>query len=259
MRTFMTPSRFNFAALLLAALAPAAHAAINASTGSYVVAQGSSLTTTVTVADSGAPADADIEGMVFTYQIDGGTGSVPSISSIDLLTNTVWTGHVSPGNVLVPAGGNLPQYQSRDLFTDAPGDFINANGTLARVTISAATAPLGTYNLKLTGTRTAGRDSTFLDGMGWTVPATFTGGTLTVAAAGDATLDGKVDAFDLNALAANWQYGTAGVVGETLESALAALSIPQIPHPSTHIPEPATLSLLALAPFLRRRPRRTFP
>jgi hypothetical protein len=201
----MIQSRYMLGILLLLAGTAGAQAAINGSTGSYVVAQGGAISTVVTISDTSAPEVSGIEGMVFTYQIDGGAGSTPWISSIDLLTGTVWAGKVSAANVLTPAGGNLAQYQSRDLFTDTIGDVVNANGTLARVTISAATAPLGVYTLKLTGTKTAGRDSALLNGVGETVPATFTGGTLTIATNGDATLDGKVDAFDLNALAANWQ------------------------------------------------------
>jgi len=53
--------------------------------------------------------------------------------------------------------------------------------------------------------------------------------------AGDFNGDGKVDALDLNLLAANWQFG-----GTSLDAALSAF--PQFT--GTPIPEPATLLLL---------------
>ena len=68
--------------------------------------------------------------------------------------------------------------------------------------------------------------------------------------AGDFTGDGKVDALDLNLLAAHWQSGTS------LESALASTGISdfQLSLPLSPIPEPASLGLL-LPPllFCRRR------
>jgi autotransporter-associated beta strand protein len=73
---------------------------------------------------------------------------------------------------------------------------------------------------------------------------------------GDFTGDGKVDAFDLNALASNWQAGAS------LQSALGALpwTLNPAPGPSA-IPEPASLPPLCLAAalLLRRRggPRRS--
>jgi hypothetical protein len=66
---------------------------------------------------------------------------------------------------------------------------------------------------------------------------------------GDFNGDGKVDAFDLNLLAANWQFGVDGasVIG-TDAAALAAMM-------NLSVPEPASLGLLAAggAMLLRRR------
>jgi hypothetical protein len=57
---------------------------------------------------------------------------------------------------------------------------------------------------------------------------------------GDFTGDGTVDAFDLNLLASHWQLGAS----------TASLSFPEA-LAQTPIPEPATLSLLALLPLLQ--------
>jgi hypothetical protein len=65
--------------------------------------------------------------------------------------------------------------------------------------------------------------------------------------AGDFTGDGKVDALDLNVLASNWQFGTS------LQAAMAAY--PQFA--GVTVPEPASMGVLAVAGaiLLRRRAR----
>jgi hypothetical protein len=69
--------------------------------------------------------------------------------------------------------------------------------------------------------------------------------------AGDFTQDGKVDAFDLNLLAANWQFGA------TLS--FFPLPIELLPSPPTTIPEPRSLLMLAPSLLLITRLRRPFP
>ena len=74
--------------------------------------------------------------MQFSIQIGDGSGLTPSITSIDLLTATIWAGLASTD---WPAdGGSDPQFASRAIFTDIPGDFVDANGRLATVTDVAA-------------------------------------------------------------------------------------------------------------------------
>jgi autotransporter-associated beta strand protein len=64
-----------------------------------------------------------------------------------------------------------------------------------------------------------------------------------VWSSGDFNNDGIVDAFDLNILAANWQFGTPGT-SLSFEAALAQFPLFSATSP---VPEPASLALLALA------------
>jgi hypothetical protein len=144
------------------------------------VFQNSSFTLPINVTDSGNASVEDIEGMTFTFQIGNGAGSTPSITSLDMITGTIWSGHTSASNVVTPTGGNNPQFQVRDLITDTAGDFVNANGLLGTVTISTAGAAAGAYDLKMIGTAFPSSDSKFYNGLGGTVTSTFFNGTLTV-------------------------------------------------------------------------------
>jgi hypothetical protein len=171
----------TFAILLsTAACTSSAAGALIVNVGSYNVAAGTPIVAQITVSNSAAASISDIEGMTFTVQLATGVGAAPKVTSVDLLTGTVWAGHVSAGSVFMPAGGDLPQYQSRDLLTDAPANFINANGLLATVVVDTTGAAAGNYDLKLIGTKTSGRDSAFLSGLGAVVQASFGQGLITV-------------------------------------------------------------------------------
>jgi hypothetical protein len=148
--------------------------------GNYTTAAGNSVIAHLSVTNTSSASASDIEGMTFTIQIADGNGTTPKITSVDLLNNTIWSGHVTPPSIFPSAGGDQPQYQSLGLYTDIPGDYVDANGILANVTIDTTGASGGNYSIELVGTKTAGVDSTFLDFIGDTVPATFTPGSITV-------------------------------------------------------------------------------
>jgi hypothetical protein len=193
----MTRIRLAFGIALLA-VAARAEAAPVVGLGQQFVHAGGSQVVPILVSDAGNPMTQDIEGMTFTLQIGAGTGNAPAISSIDFLTSSIWTGHVSPSNVLPSLGGNDPQFKSFTLFTNTAGEFVNANGTLATVTFQALTATPGDFAIKMTGTKDPGSDSQFTSGLGAAVPATFNSGTLTVVALGDFDRNGQTNLADVS-------------------------------------------------------------
>ena len=70
---------------------------------------------------------------------------------------------------------------------------------------------------------------------------------------GDFTNDGKVDALDLNLLAANWQFGSAALLADLADLPYARASSP------TPVPEPASQILCVIPALLlvrRRLPNR---
>jgi hypothetical protein len=157
-----------------------ATATIMVSVGDYTATTGELVTARLQVSNSSAAALTDVEGMDFLLQIAGGTGTTPKITSIDLLSGTVWFGHVSVESLNPPDGGDEPQFQARNVWTLQPGDFVDANGLLATVTIDTTGAPAGDYALKLIGTKSPNPDSAFLNGMGETVAASFANGKVSV-------------------------------------------------------------------------------
>ena len=166
--------------------------------GHQYVRVGGSQSIAFLVSDAGNAATQDIEGMTFTLQIGAGAGNTPSIGTVDFLTGTVWTGHVSPSNVLPAVGATDPQFKSFTLLTDTAGDFVNANGTLVNVTFQALAATSGDFTIKLTNTKDLGSDSQFTSGLGANVPATFNAGTLTVVAPGDFDRSGQTNIADIS-------------------------------------------------------------
>jgi hypothetical protein len=153
--------------------------------GAYTIPVGqSSEPILIDVSDSAPAASEDIEGMVFTLQVASGTGTSPSITSVDLQTSTIWSPvSTSPLDVTTPSGGSQPQFASRDILTDSFGEFANANGLLATVDLNTAGVAPGTYALLLTGTIDPGANSQFFNGLGQPVSATFNAGSLTVTSA----------------------------------------------------------------------------
>jgi hypothetical protein len=153
--------------------------------GTYTIPVGqSSEPILIDVSDSAPAAAEDIEGMVFTLQVASGTGTSPSITSVDLQTDTIWSPvSTSPLDVTTPSGGSQPQFASRDILTDSFGEFANANGLLATVDLNTAGVAPGTYALLLTGTIDPGANSQFFNGLGQPVSATFNAGSLTVTSA----------------------------------------------------------------------------
>jgi hypothetical protein len=158
-----------------------ATAALVVTGSSYSVLAGTTVQAEFTVTNSSPAAASDIEGMTFTAQIASGIATAPKIVSLDLLSGTIWNGHASSGSIFTPTGGNQLQYLSCDLLTDKPGDFVDANGLLATVTIDTTGAAVGDYAIKLVGTKTAGRDSEFLDGFGNVIAANFGVATVTIS------------------------------------------------------------------------------
>ena len=165
------------ATLLMVTLA---HASPVVSVGTITVTPNTLTTVAINVTDAGSASAQGIEGMTFTLQLGDGLGTTPFIKTLDLLTGTIWSGKVSSGNVFTPVGGNEAQFQSRSLFTDVAGDFVNANGVLASFEIDTNGAAPGDYPILLVGTLEPGSDSQFINGVGAPVAATFTNGTLRV-------------------------------------------------------------------------------
>lgn len=177
----MRNHRLLFSAPLFAAALPLSALASGPAVtiGTIGSPAGQPATVQISVTDADAPAADDIEGMTFTLQIAAGTGTNPAISSIDLLTNTVWASAANASDIY-PNGAAQPQYESLGIITNTEGQYINANGLLATVKINTEGATLGNYTLELTGTKTAADDSAFSNGLGVTVPTTFATGQLTI-------------------------------------------------------------------------------
>jgi hypothetical protein len=148
------------------------------SVGNYTAVAGSQVTVQLKVSDLGNVTAQDIEGMTFTVQIDDGTGTAPTIASVDLLTGTVWAGHGS--SVFVPSGGSQPQFKTFSVLTGADGNFINPNGLLATIVLDTTGAAKGQYSIKLIGTKISAFDTEFQNHLGSPVKSVITNGTLTL-------------------------------------------------------------------------------
>lgn len=142
------------------------------------VAPNSTASVQFSVSDTNSAASEDIEGMTFTIQIAGGTGTTPSIQSVDVLTGTIWAG--SNAFVSSPSGGQQAQFKTYSILTGNAGIYVNPNGLLATAVFNTAGAAAGSYKISLVGTRYPGFDSAFYNGKGNTVSSVFGSATLTV-------------------------------------------------------------------------------
>ena len=157
--------------VLVGAFAQAADGAALLSSDTYSVKQGQTIEVSFFVSNAALATTDKIEGMTFTVQLAQGDVATPKITAVNLLpTGGVWTGK---GTVYPTGGGDLPQYQSRLVLNNTPGDYLNANGLLAKVTFSAVNAPVGDYDILFTNTAEPSTDTTFFDGAGEPVAATF--------------------------------------------------------------------------------------
>jgi hypothetical protein len=197
----MNSPRFIYFILSFCLLCKTATAAgISVTGNSYNVAAGTPVTAQFLVSNSSLPTVSQIEGMTFTVQIGAGTNLAPSITSVDLLTGTIWSSHVTAGNITTPLGGNQLQYQSRDIITDLPSDYVDLNGLLATINIDTTGAMPGDYSIILTGTNTIGRDSEFLNGSGDPIQATFGVANLTIVPEPSTLVLGTLAGLGLGAL-----------------------------------------------------------
>jgi len=184
------------ATLLISAVTARGNPVVNL--GHYYVVKDSSVPADILVSDAGNPATEDVEGMQFTLQLGSGTQSTPSIGSVDFLSATIWSGHVSASNInTVVVAGSGPQYKSWGLLTDNAADFVNTNGKLATVILNATGASPGDYAVKMTGTAQSAANSKFFSGLGTVVPTTFADGMLTVVVRGDYDRDNQLTAGDI--------------------------------------------------------------
>jgi hypothetical protein len=200
----------------------------------------------------------------------------------EMLAGSVW----DPGN---DGGTRLPmppEYGGDQFFwgevtmtgavPDPPGAAL-MNGTLVTFLIDTVGVPLGVYDLSLTNTYEGPTELLYLS-EGKDVTVDIIDGTITVALAGDATLDGYVDFSDFVRLFNNWTGtlppGTGGKVwgqGDfTHDGAVDFSDFTKLfnnwtgsgPKGQTGaVPEPASaallLGLLAVVPFVLWRRKRT--
>lgn len=122
---------------------------------------------------TGAAVD-DIQGLNFNVQIGNGLGVQPIFTNVDIIAATIFASNNLGQSI--PEGGSFPQAQARTTLTES--GFVDANGLLATLTIDTTDVFAGTFALSVGDGSTLLGPLTFINGLGDTVPATFTDGSI---------------------------------------------------------------------------------
>lgn len=134
-------------------------------------------TVSISVIDPSASAVENIQGLKFILQIGAGTGTAPSITSIDVINgNTIFTGN-NMGQ-FTPAGESFPQALAVDTLSNS--GFVNDNGTLANITFDTTGVTSGTFPLSIGAGSTRLGSTAFLNGSGDTIPSTLVDGLIVI-------------------------------------------------------------------------------
>ena len=195
-----------------------------------------------------------VQGLEFNILVGGGTTG-PTITDVDVLNGTIFDGNNGGG-----FAGYVNTYDAYKGVVTSAGT-VAADGRIATVTLdSTGITSYGTYAFSLTNTE----GPTHFAG----VAANLTDGQVIVTIQGDTNGDGIVSLADLTILATNygtegcWNYGDFNNSGTVSLADLTILATnygdiaPGAPGGGpAPIPEPASLSMLAIGGFalLRRK------
>ena len=130
------------------------------------------------VSDLISAAVEDLEAADVSVQIGNGNGTAPTITSVDLITGTIFASNNS--GQFPAASGNGPQVNYESILNSAPGAYVNANGLLATIHISTLGVSSGSFKLSLGAGATQLGPSDFYNGSFNLVTPTITDGTIVV-------------------------------------------------------------------------------
>ncbi|HET6248230.1 MAG TPA: PEP-CTERM sorting domain-containing protein [Tepidisphaeraceae bacterium] len=139
--------------------------------GAVTINQAANQSSVLTVTDTSGDS---VEGLNFEVQITGTSSPLPIISSVDIVTNSVFAGHT---NGQQGSGAITPQLYDAQVTTSSGVVTLPTTGTIATIVFDASSAPVGTYNLLLTGTLNG---NTHYSGTSGQVTTTIANGTLVV-------------------------------------------------------------------------------